>query len=316
MKFVSALFLFIAHTLPLHAAIHGENNIWAAPDKLNCLPWHMDNNTGHCTQTIDVQLKNLIQRTGMTQAGGSQGTAFLVGKDCQWIISTAHTINHLNGKQRAPNKTVFHRNVYENNQKIDANNRPAIHLINDDRAPITDLNDRQLTKLAHSAKDDILSDCSTTPTLTEKQLHNNLHHIDRCLIMSFNQDLGNRNASQRNSMTFRTHQGLKQVKAQTRGITSCRIQGFAYDGMIETDCDSVYASSGSPFFCQMAGGEWKLTGTLVADTCHGYDNYDHCLNPAKNGQGDHETLMLPINQAFHSQLTSLKKSPPSSPKPD
>ena len=290
---ITACIIILFHSAT-NAAIHGENDIWPAPDGLSCLPWSYDNTKGKCIQYVDVQLSNLIKRTGMTYAGGSQGTAFLVGAKCDWIISTKHTINHLNGKQRAPNQTYFFRNVFENNLLTQPDNQNGILLLNKDNKPITDLTDRKLTKLSKPAFDQTLSNCSNVPLLTANELKQNLEKIHSCIIISFNQDLGNRNAAKRGTMTLRTTEGLKEFSSRTRGITSCNITGFASDGMIETDCDSVYAASGSPFFCQAKDQDWKLTGTLFADTCSGPNKDDNCLNPAKAAKQTSQTLMLPF----------------------
>lgn len=291
------------------AAIHGENNIWKAADNMSCLPWAYDKSTDICTQKVDPQLNNLIKRTGMTYAGGSQGTAFLVGSDCEWIISTKHTLNHINGKQRAPENTQFFRNPLVIKHASNEQNSEAILLLNNDVKPITDLTDRKLTKLITPARDKQLIACPEAPLQQATELKNNLENIESCILISFNQDLGNRNAAKRSTMTLRTTKGLDTFSAKTRGITSCRITGFAFDGMIETNCDSVYASSGSPFFCKAKGGNttWQLTGTLFADTCQGHNNYDNCLNPAKEGIKGHKTLLIPITKPFANAVKNVHK---------
>ena len=293
--FISLCIVLFSSNISL-AAIHGENDIWPAPDDLRCLPWAYDVKTEKCSHSVDSQLSNLIKRTGMTYAGGSQGTAFLIGSQCDWIISTKHTINHLNGKQRAPNQTHFFRNAFENNVLIQSKNQNGILILNKDTTQITDLTDRKLTKLTKPAFDQRLTRCPEVPLQTAKELKRNLDQIHSCIIISFNQDLGNHNAAKRGTMTLRTKEGLKKFNARTRGITTCNIVGFASDGMIETNCDSVYAASGSPFFCQAKDQEWKLTGTLFADTCYGHNKDENCLDPTKSAKKTSKTLMLPFNK--------------------
>ena len=286
------------------AAMHGKNDIWAAPDDLNCLPWAYNHQTKQCFQEVDAQLRNLIRRSGMTYVGNIQGSAFLIGKQCDQIISTKHTLNHLDGSVRGVIPASFFRNVYEANQKITAKNRRSIQIVNSKTEPLTDLNDRKISSLNMSAIDHKLHSCPIVPMLTANELKANLKKIDACLITSFNQDIANPDYKKRSTMTFQSHQGLIEVNARTRGITSCKIEGFAHDGLIETDCDAVYSASGSPFFCKVKDDEWYLVGTLVSDTCYGASNYHHCLDPNTFGQPKHETLMLPFNQKEIDRISS------------
>ena len=57
-------------------SMHGENDIWAAPDDLACLPWTYNPETGVCGEKVDAQLSNLIKRTGFVASHLSKGVLF------------------------------------------------------------------------------------------------------------------------------------------------------------------------------------------------------------------------------------------------
>jgi hypothetical protein len=301
MKFL-CFFVFFIFTHAALSAMHGKNDIWEAPDDLICLPWSYDSATGESGQKVDAQLSNLIKRSGMTYAGNIQGSAFIVGEQCDKIISTKHTLNHMDGSKRGTIKPLFYRNVYEANKKINEKNRQAISIQNISVKALTDLNDRKISQLDQSAIDGKLGSCPKVPILSSKELKNNLDDIQICVVLSFNQDIANPDTSMRSTMTMMSHQGLKRVNSRTRGITSCQIEGFAYDGMIETNCDTIYSASGSPFFCKVESGGWKLAGIHVSDTCFGSANYNNCLNPNAYGKAKHESLMLPLDEELIQQL--------------
>ena len=89
------------------AAMNGENDIWEAPDDLACLPWTYNPDTRVCGQKVDAQLSNIIKSVGVHSAAGVQGTALIIGDNCDIIIGAKHTLNEIETGKARSNKAPW-----------------------------------------------------------------------------------------------------------------------------------------------------------------------------------------------------------------
>ena len=282
-------------------SMHGENDIWAAPDELACLPWTYNPDTGVCGEKVDAQLSNLIKRTGFVASPPKQGgTVLLMGPKCDTILGANHTMNNPDGSMYAESrgkKTDFIRNQVENGKKMRGiKGIDWIYVDNYEVSPWTKSSDRKITYLEESAKDQVLKSCPPVPVLDTDELLGSLNKIKKCLLIAYNVDSRNPSKSRESEMTLRTYEGLKDVPAGTRGITECNIGSIREDGLFRTNCDSVNESSGGSLFCNM-GKEWSLVGNIYGTNCT--DNYNECFNPKKIGRpSNNDTLLIPIPKKF------------------